>query len=216
MSEATEATATTRRRPRAAFRGLFALASVAALVAGAASPGEAHPAPAQRQAAPQTSLMLVVRGCDRCQVGLQHAIDGEAQHVWTSHRRQVGPDHRVVFHLPTARTHGLSFVLEAPWGGNTGAVPNIVTRYAGHRPGTVVRRVDARHGRRAEGCWAGTGARSARLTFRVDRVGVRTVDGHRAKAPLVYSRRTLPSWKPMVRTYRGTIGNQDAFYCERP
>jgi hypothetical protein len=30
------------------------------------------------------------------------------------------------------------------------------------------------------------------------------------------SSRTLPSWKPMVRTYKGTIGNQDAFYCNQP
>ncbi len=201
---------------RRAVRGLLALIATTAFVAAVPSPGEARPAPAQRQAAPRTSLTLVVRGCDRCSVQLVHAIDGEAEHVWTSHRRRVGPDHRLVFHVLTSRTHGLSFVLDAPWAGNTGAVPNMVTRYAGHRVGTVVHRPGARHARRAEGCWAGTGAGAARLTFRVDRVRVRTVDGHRAKAPLAYSRHTLPSWQPMVRTYRGTIGNQDAFYCERP
>lgn len=163
----------------------------------------------------RTTLTLVVRGCDRCSVELQHAIDGEP-HVWTSRPRKVGPDHRVAFDLPTARTHGLSFVLDAPWEGNSGAVPNMVTRYAGHRVGTVVHRDDARHARRAEGCWAGTSAGSARLTFQVDRVRVRTLDGQPTPAPLVYSRHALPSWRPMVRTHRGTIGNQDAFYCERP
>ena len=106
--------------------------------------------------------------------------------------------------------------MDAPWAGNTGAVPNMVTRYAGHRVGTVVDRSDARQARRAAGCWAGTRADSARLTFRVDRVRVRTPDGHRTKAPLVYSGRTLPSWKPYLRTYKGTIGNQDALYCTRP
>lgn len=176
----------------------------------------AHHAPAQRQAAPRTDLTLRIRGCDRCTVQLQHAIDGEAEHVWTSRQQRVGADHRVVFDLRTARTHGLSFVLRAPWGGDTGAVPNMVTRYAGHRVGRVVHRVAARHARRAEGCWAGTRAASARLRFQVDRVRARTLEGRPTKAPLVYSRHTLPSWKPMVRTYRGTIGNQDAFYCERP
>lgn len=197
-------------------RGLLALTVAAVVAVAAPSTGEARPAPAQRQAVDRTSLTLVVRGCDRCTVRLQHAIDGEADHVWTSRARRVGADHRVVFDVRTARTHGLSFVLDAPWAGNTGAVPNLVTRYAGHAVGTVVDRSDARQGKRAAGCWAGTRADSARLAFQVDRVRVRTVDGHRAKAPLAYSVPTLRSWKPYVRTYRGTIGNQDAFYCTRP
>lgn len=209
-------TISARRTISTSARGLLALVAAAALAVSAPSPGEAHPAPALRQAAHRTSLTLVVRGCDRCTVQLQHAIDGAGDNVWTSHARRVGADHQVVFSLRTARTHGLSFVLRAPWAGNTGAVPNIVTRYAGHRVGSLVHRGDARHARRAEGCWAGTGAETARLVFRVDRVAVRTVDGHRAKAPLAYSPHTLQSWKPFVRAYRGTIGNQDAMYCERP
>jgi len=198
-----------------AVGGSLATGSAAHASPSAPSTGQLQP-PAQRQAAGSTDLTLVVRGCDRCDVQLVRAIDGEADHVWTSKLRRVGPDHQVSFQLRTARTHGLSFVIDAPWGGNTGAVPNMVTRYAGHRVGTVVHRADARAAHRAEGCWAGTQADTARLRFQVDRVAVRTVDGHRAKAPLVYSRHTLPSWKPMVHTYRGTIGNQDAFYCERP
>lgn len=197
-------------------RGLLAVLVAAALAVAAPSPGQARTASAQRQSAPRTSLTLVVKGCDRCSVQLVHAIEGQAAHVWTSRLRRVGPDHRVAFGLRTALTHGLSFVIDAPWGGNTGAVPNMVTRYAGHRVGTVVTRDSARAARRAEGCWAGTAADTARLAFQVDRVRVRTVDGHRATAPLVYSHYTLPSWQPMVRTYRGTIGNQDAFYCRRP
>ena len=197
------------------MRALLTLLVATLLTLCTSAPGQARPTPAQRQEAPRTSLTLVVRGCDRCGVQLVHAVDGEADHVWSSRLRRVGPDHRVTFGLRTRLTHGLSFVIDAPWGGNTGAVPNMVTRYAGHRAGTLVGRADARHGRRAEGCWAGTGATEARLVFQVDRVAVRTVDGHRAEAPLAYSRHTLPSWKPMVRTYRGTIGNQDAFYCRR-
>lgn len=176
----------------------------------------ARPTPAQRQAVPRTRLTLGVRGCDRCTVQLQHAIDGEAEHVWTSPERRVGADHHVAFRLRTRLTHGLSFVLRAPWEGNTGAVPNMVTRYAGHRVGAVVHREAARHARRAEGCWAGTSSAAARLSFQVDRVRVRTLDGRPTKAPLAYSRHTLPSWQPMVHTHKGTIANQDAFYCERP
>jgi hypothetical protein len=208
--------AVSRRRRPALVRGLLVLALAAVGAVAVSSPGQAHPDPAQRRAVDRTSLTLVIRGCDRCTVQLQHAVEGEADHVWTSHARRVGSDHEIVFHPRTGRTHGLSIVLHAPWAGSTGAVPNFVTRYAGHRVGTAVDRSDARHARRATGCWAGTRADSARLAFRVDRVRVRTLDGHRAKAPLVYSGRTLPSWKPYVRTHKGTIGNQDAFYCTRP
>ena len=196
-------------------RGVAALVVLIAALLALAAPSSGEATPAQRQAAPRTSLTLVIRGCDRCTVQLQHAIQGGSE-VWTSRLRRVGNDHQVTFHPRTALTAGLSFVLRAPWEGNTGAVPNIVTRYAGHRVGSVVHRYGARHARRAEGCWAGTRADTARLRFQVDRVRVRTLDGHWTKAPLAYSRRTLPSWKPLVRTYKGTIGNQDAFYCQRP
>jgi hypothetical protein len=195
-------------------------ATVIALVAGlagalAATPSTADASPAA--AAPATTLLTVVlRGCDRCSVQLQHAINGAGDTVWTSKSRKAGPDHEVTFRVRTNRTHGLSFVLRAPWQGGTGAVPNMVTRYAGHAVGDPIGRAAARHAARAEGCWAGTTADTARLTFRVDRVKTRTVDGHPTHSPLAYSSRTLPSWKPMVRTYKGTIGNQDAFYCNRP
>jgi len=195
-------------------------ATLAAVVAGLAATvtvgGTTTPAAATTRHEPQrTSLTLVVHGCDGCSIMLQHAIAG-GDSVWTSHLREVGPDHRIGFRIPTRRTHGLSFVLRAPWAGNIGAVPNLVTRYAGHAPGSAIDRQDARHGRRAEGCWAGTQDDRARLRFRVDRVSARTVDGKPTHIPLAYSPHTLPSWKPMLRTYKGTIGNQDALYCERP
>jgi hypothetical protein len=87
--------------------------------------------------------------------------------------------------MPTHLTHGLSFVLRAPWQGGTGAVSNVVTRYAGHPVDDQVGRAEARHARRAEGCWAGTTAGAATLTFQVDRVRTRTVDGHPTQSPLV-------------------------------
>lgn len=200
---------------RAALLATTLVAGLGGILA-TAGPGTASaPTSQQAQAAPRTSLTLVVRDCDRCTVQLVHAVTGQ-DHVWTSHVRRVGSDHQITFDLRTALTHGLSFVVEAPWAGNIGAVPNMVTRYPGHKVGTVIDRSDARAGKRAAGCWAGTGADSARLTFQVDRVSARTPDGHRTRTPLAYSARTLPSWQPYVRTYKGTIGNQDAFYCTQP
>jgi hypothetical protein len=111
----------------------------------------------------------------------------------------------------------MSFTFDAPWAKGLGAVPNIVTRYQGHAVDAKVTRKQARAGKHAEGCWAGTPTSGLlQLDFAVSRVKVKTVDGKPGLAPLVYATHTMSSWKPMVKTFKGMIGNQDAFYCERP
>ena len=65
--------------------------------------------------------------------------------------QRIGSDHVATFKVRTSRTQGLSFVIRAPWQGNTGAVSNIVTRYAGHSVDTAVSRDAARHGKQARG-----------------------------------------------------------------
>jgi len=95
-------------------------------------------------------------------------------------------------------------------------VPNIVTRYAGHAVDSFVSRHGARHAQRAEGCWAGASTDAVRLSFRVAGVPAKTLDGHRTHIPLAYATHTMSSWKPAVKTFKGTIGNQDAFYCTKP
>jgi hypothetical protein len=143
-----------------------------------------------------------------------HAAAGP--HVWTSKAERIGSDHRAVSRVRTARTKGLSFALRAPWQGDTGAVPNIVTRYAGHAVDSHLTRKAARHAHRAEGCWAGTTVADVRLHFHVGRVASKTLDGHATQIPLAYATHSMASWRPMVKTYKGTIANQDAFYCTKP
>lgn len=205
------------------MRGVRRLAAVLLTLAALAlaTTAQQQPAgaalPADTPAAPQptTALTLHVTGCPRCSVGLQHAVDGNPN-VWTSKFKRIGADHVVTFQVRTRRTHGLSFVLRAPWQGDTGAVPNLVTRYAHHAAGTTVSRTQARHARRAEGCWAGTAADATTLAFHVSRVHARTMTGEPTYLPLAYATHTLRSWQPMTRTFKGTIGNQDAFYCTKP
>jgi hypothetical protein len=198
-------------------RTVAVVATLAAAALSTTAQGDAHAATADVGASKpaKTTLRLHFKGCDGCSVQLQHAVTGKP-HVWTSTSKRIGADHRVVFHVRTSRTKGLSFVLRAPWEGDTGAVPNIVTRYAGHAIDSHVTRTAARHARRAEGCWAGTNLDDVRLGFRVARVPARTVDGHPTRMPLVYATHSMSSWKPMVRTYKGTVANQDAFYCTKP
>jgi hypothetical protein len=201
-------------------RGIAAvLATLLAATLATTAQGEAHAstssAGAGAQRAARTTLHLKVTGCDRCSVQLQHAVNGHPT-VWTSKKQRIGSDHRAVFHVRTARTHGLSFVVRAPWQGDTGAVSNIVTRYAGHAVDSYVHRTGARSGHRAEGCWAGTNLDDVRLGFHVARVRAKTLDGRPTHLPLAYATHTMSSWKPMVKTFKGTIGNQDAFYCTKP
>jgi len=162
-----------------------------------------------------TRLHLRVTGCNRCTISLQHAVSGNPN-VWTSAPQRIGPDETATFSVRTARTQGLSFVLRAPWQGDTGAVPNIVTRYRGHQVDSAIGRTGARHGTHAEGCWAGTTVDRVRLDFHVARVPATTLTGDPTQIPLAYATHTMSSWKPKVKTYNGTIANQDASYCTRP
>jgi hypothetical protein len=202
-------------------RGIVAvLATLVAATLATTAQGDAHAATGgsggSGAAKPaKTTLHLHITGCDSCSVQLQRALNNPTR-VWTSSEQKIGSDHSAVFHLRTSRTHGLSFVLRAPWEGGTGAVPNIVTRYAGHRVDTKIGRSAARHGKRAQGCWAGTTVDDVRLDFHVARVSGKTLDGQPTQMPLAYATHTMSSWKPTVKTYRGTIGNQDAFYCTKP
>jgi len=202
-------------------RGIVAvLATLAAATLATTAQGDAHAATGDggRSGAAKpatTTLHLHFTGCDSCSVQLQHAVNGTL-HVWTSKSQRIGSNHSATFKLRTSRTHGLSFVLRAPWQGNTGAVSNIVTRYAGHDVDSPISRDVARHAGKAQGCWAGTTIDDIRLDFHVARVNAKTLDGQPTQIPLAYATHTMSSWKPTVRTYRGTIGNQDAFYCTRP
>jgi hypothetical protein len=167
------------------------------------------------KAAAVTRLHLHITGCDHCSVQLQQAIHGRAE-VWQSSSQRIGDDHRVTFRVPTGRTAGMSFVLRAPWAHGLDWVPNMITRYAGHRIDAFVTRDEARQAGRAAGCWAGTRLNDLTLDFHVARVAAETAAGDPTKAPLAYSTHTMSSWRPFVDTYKGSIANQEAFYCTRP
>src|SRR4249919_632101 len=154
------------RLPRVA--AVIVTLAAAALATTAQGDAHAATAPTATAKAAHTHLVLHVTGCDGCFIAAQQAVNGRL-HVWTSPTKRVGSDQQVAFDLRTSHTHGLSFLIEAPWEGNTGAISNIVTRYAGHGGGTFVSRAAARRGSRAEGCWAGTTADHVRLDFHVSR-----------------------------------------------
>lgn len=167
-------------------------------------------------AAPHTRLTLRFDGCARCSVTLIQAISG-APNVWHSRARRVGADGRAVFRVPTARTHGMSFELRVPWeSAATDSVLNVATRYAGQAAGRAWSARQAMAAKRAFGCWAGTASTRATVQVHVHGFTFDAGSRGRQRAAVAWASPGLRSWRPAMRTFHGRIGNQDAFYCQRP
>jgi hypothetical protein len=204
-------------------RGIAAVvATLAAVTLATTAENGAHAAsvPPDRSGAgaamaTTTALHIAVSGCHRCSLQLQQAIHGRNR-VWQSTSKRIGDDQVVTFHVHSHRTKGMSFVVRAPWAKGLDWVPNVATRYAGHKVDSFVTRTQARHADRAAGCWAGTRLNRVDLAFHVSRITAEAGDGSPTEAPLVYATHSMSSWKPFADTYKGALANQEAFYCTRP
>lgn len=189
---------------------------VALLLVGLAVPAGRAAPPAAQAAAHRTHLVVKVDGCDRCSVTLVRAISGTSIY-WRSRAQRVGADGKAVFDVPARRTHGMSFELRVPWeSGLTDSVLNVATRYQGQAPGQPWTAREAKHAKRAFGCWAGTERSNA--TVHVDVAGFTFTAGSSGpqRAAVAWASPGLRSWRPAAKAWHGRIGNQDAFYCQRP
>lgn len=190
-----------------------ALLAVVPVLAGAAVGASTLGASAQAgpSATPKTTVTLDVTGCEGCTFRLWQAIDGRA-HVWHTKAKKVHAG-EVVWTVPTGRTSSMSITVQAPWDGGIGAVPNVVFRYAGKQPGDTVTRAEAAKAKRAAGCWVGTEDAAITIPITVAHARTKAVDGSPTHTPRAYTPTTLEWYAPNMRTYRGIIANQDAFYC---
>lgn len=197
---------------------IAAVAMIALALVGLAMPAVARAAgdgPRDRgQQQQKTTVVLKVPTCPRCTIDLTRAISGH-QKVWRSRNHHVR-DGRVTFVLPTARTQGLSFEIYAPWDNACDCNTNIVTRYRGIDPGQRLRDTVARDKRKAEGCWAGTTASRVTMTVHVARFRARQLNGQPGHVMRAYLDPQVASLAPMTPAFKGTLGNQDAFYCTLP
>jgi hypothetical protein len=157
-----------------------------------------------------TTISLRVKTCRHCPVYLQQALDDGT--YWTSrtHRVRAG---RATFHVPTMRTHGMSFVFNPRWANVTNARTNVVTRYGQTRPGQTVSNDQARHKQRATACWAGTSRQHVLLIVRAVKFKGRALGGGPGHALRAWVNPMQPSTPPMNHTFRGSLGNQDAYFC---
>ena len=198
---------------------LAVTAATVMLALGLAGPAESAPvAPAGQSASaaaptarvPTTRITLRVKHCRRCPVYLQQALDDGT--YWTSKTHRVRAGH-ARFRVPTKRTHGLTFVFVPRWDDASNAVTNVVTRYANTRVGDNISNRVAAHKRRATACWAGTDARRVRMVVRAVRFQAPAIgggQGHALRAWFNPMKSATPYWN---RTYRGSLGNQDAYFC---
>lgn len=179
-----------------------------------ASTASASPAaPAPGDSGRTTRVVLRVDGCqDRCEVQLVQAFEGRS-FVWSSTRKRT-TDGVVRFRVPSRRTTGMSIELTPPWH-RQNYIPVVAVHYAGMSDGEQVSAREAARSRRAYGCLEGTRSPRLRLDVQVDRFRSRGVTGDIVDTARVYSEETLPALAPLKRTLRGSLGGQEALYCER-
>lgn len=166
-----------------------------------------------------TAVVLKVRGCNGCTIGVQRAISFDSTtkphepSYWNGPSAKVR-NGRAVLRVPTAYTRGMSFTLNASWEVNRNAEPNIVTRIAGKRAGQRVSGRAVARARKATACWAGTTRSKVVLhvtvkRFRAKGLGI-DVYGWASRS---YMSPMVRSVAPLQSTSDGTLANQEAFYC---
>jgi hypothetical protein len=162
---------------------------------------------------PMTRIRLRVDRCVHCPVSLTQAITRPhgGTTVWRTRVHRVR-DGWVAFTVPTRRTRGMSINLNPRWSKRE-AITNVVFRYAHTRIGQRISSATAAHKKRAMGCWAGTDASKVVLRIRVVRFPVVDYAGNHGYAPRAWLARTHKAVPPMARAFKGTLANQDAFYC---
>ena len=166
--------------------------------------------PGARAAASRTIVSLRVKTCRHCPVYLQQALtDGT---YWKSPVHHVRGG-RATFTVATRRTHGMSFVLDPRWANVTDAVTNVVTRYAGMSPGQRISNAKAAHEKRGTACWAGTSSHRVSLVVRAVKFKAKALGGGPGHALRAWFNPMTTGTAPLMRTWRGTLGNQDAYYC---
>ena len=189
-----------------------AAALVASLLTVASIAVTAPPASADGM----TTITMKVTGCDGCSITPVQALNaGSAQAtIWTGTTVKVKGG-RAVFTVPTAKTAGMSFNLDARWPVAINAMPVIVTQYKGAQPGQRVTKRQAKAFASATGCWAGTTSTDVTLRVTVRRVfmaGFPEGSG-RTKVPLAWMQPTAETTGGFDSTTKGVIAQQEAWYC---
>jgi hypothetical protein len=158
-----------------------------------------------------TVITMRVTGCEGCTITPVQAISGQAD-IWTGTPTKVRGG-QAQLTVPTSRTAGMSFNLDATWPVDINAMPVIVTQYQGFAPGQRVSVAQAKAAKRATACWAGTSQPSVTLSVRVGRVMMAGFPAGRAKVPLAYLVPTAETTGGFSDTVKGVLAQQEAWWC---
>ncbi|UYM04654.1 hypothetical protein [Solicola gregarius] len=154
----------------------------------------------------KTTIVLKVKDCKGCKFQPQQ-LRRDGTH-WVG-RNKLVRKRQVVFRVPSKHTRGLTFAVNDPRPNDLDAVPLIVTRYRGQSVGSRVTNVEARTGKSASPCWAGS--RRDRV---VHEVAVRRFKtGKGVRGTRVWFRETAASKRPYSKTFHGVVPVQDRYTC---
>jgi hypothetical protein len=170
-------------------------------------------APVASAATGDTTITMKVTGCNGCTITPVQAITGAAD-SWTGTPVKVSGG-QAVLTVPTTRTPGMSFNLEASWQVDINAMPVIVTQYQGRQPGQAVTKRQAMAARQATACWAGTADPAVTIRVTVRRVMLPAFpDGQKkTRVPLAWMVPTAQTTGGFSPTQKGVIAQQNAWYC---
>lgn len=191
------------------------------LLLSAATVGVAATVFASPAVADTTEIAIRMSGCNGCNVTAVHSVHTGWDAIDDSDDwRKSAKVRKGVARLtvPTSRTRGLSFELDAGKYDGGGSVPMLVLHYAGKAVGSKVGWYASAQGKRASYCWAGTDKPRATLRIRTQRSVNQSVP---RVAPGRYVIRawaspTQPTLRDdlnMSRTSKGGLGIQQGPYC---
>lgn len=190
-------------------QAISVIGTAALLAALAPAAAQATPPQEPDQKARTTQIVLNVEHCKGCKIqGNQWNTSTPKVDPWYTKRKPV-KNGTVKFRVPSHRTIGMTFTVDDPRPSDLNAVPLIASRYRGQPVGTKVTNAEARNGRVATPCWAGS--KRDRI---VRDVGVRHyTTGKGVRGVRVWFRRSTESTKPYSKTFHGTLATQDVYGC---
>jgi hypothetical protein len=190
--------------------------------AATSTPSPAAPLAASSQSSspgPLTLVRLIVRNCNGCTVGVQRGLKNEPTTTVVPAQPNYwnGPTAKVrnglaILSLPTAYTPGASFILSAPWEGDTGGVTNIALGGRG-AVGRTFTANQAQDRKRATACWAGTTASSSTINVSVTRRTMPGTGNKPAVFAIAWASPSVAVTGSLSPTVHGMLGNQDMYFC---
>ncbi|MBZ5733412.1 hypothetical protein K8Z61_02785 [Nocardioides sp. TRM66260-LWL] len=190
-----------------------ALAGAVLALSAVVAPLAATTAPATAAAAPLTKVTLKVSNCEGCSFAPTSAVEGASVfQTWSAEPRTV-QDGTVTFTVPTWRTRGLVFAVDAPWAGRYGAQPLVTMHESGAKVGSAVTATQAATAKAGHVCFAGTASRSITLAVKVGRVTLKDERGRASVQPRAFAAVTQPYLGDSRRTDGGVVFTQETVFC---